>query len=147
MLTKLFHIILQYWKSQFHRSKIFLFWQKETLRDNPDQFLSVAHRLGEMVYEYTSGTTGVPLKCGKSKREMMISSKIIWQWRNKWNKKNEFKRMLTITYNCSTMDANVADTNGLFGSLQCAHLSVEDIKKRTQMNCFCLLSVNGPHGL
>ncbi len=104
---------------------------KETLRDNPDQFLSVAHRLGEMVYEYTSGTTGVPLKCGKTKREMMISSKIIWQWRNKWIKKNEFKSMLTVSYNRSTMDGNVADTNGLFGSLQCAHLSVEDIKKRT----------------
>ncbi|MGR6545031.1 hypothetical protein [Paenibacillus tundrae] len=56
---------------------------KDVIRKNEGDYYS---RSDEAYYvEYTTGSTGVPLRCLKTKREKLISTLAIWQERRRWD--------------------------------------------------------------
>ncbi|WHX50784.1 hypothetical protein QNH46_09105 [Paenibacillus woosongensis] len=56
---------------------------KEDIRHNYEQYLSSTSE--EIFLEMTTGTTGRPMKCPKTKTERLISTLAIWDERKKWD--------------------------------------------------------------
>ena len=57
---------------------------KQILNENIDQMISEKIQLSDIVWEYTSGTSGTPLKIGKTSIERMNSATNLWKWRRKY---------------------------------------------------------------
>lgn len=52
---------------------------KEAITNNFSNFISEAYDSSELSYEYTSGSTGIPLKIAKSHKDRVMQGQIMWK--------------------------------------------------------------------
>src|SRR5690242_8729282 len=91
-----------YYKNRFGDKRDILFKDmpvinKDVIRENFNELISDEADLAECDIEYTSGSSGLPLKCLKSKKEIWISQRKIWKWRSEWFPGIMKKRLLTFS--------------------------------------------------
>ena len=60
--------------------------EKNEVKKNPELFLSDQYKKENMIINYTSGSTGIPLKIYKSQGDEIRSGKQLWDWRRKFAK-------------------------------------------------------------
>lgn len=57
--------------------------KKETIIEEQERFISKEYCIEELFVENTSGSTGIPLKVYKSKKDRVMQGHILWKYRNK----------------------------------------------------------------
>ena len=67
---------------------------KQDIRSNLDTYISNS---GEnIITELTSGSTGIPLKCPKTPREILLGNKLLFKERGKWDDKVNTKNFISL---------------------------------------------------
>lgn len=57
-------------------------YSKDDIRDNWDKCISRNINLSDLVVDYTSGSTGKPFKIGRTRKDINVSQKYVWKFRN-----------------------------------------------------------------
>ncbi len=107
---------------------------KKIIRENYTDLLNLDLFSADMFTEYTSGTTGIPLKCVKSKEEMLFSRKKIWKWRSKYVKDIFHKKMFVFSDDIMTM-SDLSETgehlrDHYYGSIDFKFITARDLQEK-----------------
>lgn len=120
-----------YFKNMPNSLEDFPYSSKELLIENEKILLSTGTDVSELKVNYTSGTTGVPLKIYKSRKEIMEISKILWKWRASILGYENIDKMLNLTFQISSMDHPNDNHSGIFETMNCSYISIEDLREKT----------------
>ena len=103
------------------------------IKENFTSFVSNDVNLNDMFIEYTSGSTGIPMKCIKSKKETLISQKKIWSWRAE-NVSNVFGKKLLVFSNDIITKSELSNfggeiANNYYGKVQYKYITPRDLQE------------------
>ena len=121
----------EYFDSMPYSLEEFPYSSKELLRLNEKKLLSMDAVIDELKVNHTSGTTGVPLKIYKSRKELLRISRSLWKWRTGILGYENIDRMLNITFQISSMDSPNNNTSGIFETMNCSYISINDLNEKT----------------